>query len=111
MHNHWLLSLSVLFPPNSAQTPFKPYLNKPKVIWSLWKGYLTKQKPFWDASGAEIVQIHASGHADEQTLQRLVKVVKPGIIVPIHTQKPKLYEKVFAGQKIKTCHDGEEIEI
>ena len=21
MHNHWLLSLSVLFPPNSAQTP------------------------------------------------------------------------------------------
>jgi ribonuclease J len=68
-------------------------------------------KPFWDAYGAEIVQIHASGHADEQTLQRLVKAVKPGIIVPIHTQKPKLYEKVFAEQKIKICRDGEEIEI
>ena len=90
---------------------FKPYLNKPKVIWSLWKGYLTEQKPFWDAYRAEIVQIHASGHADEQTLQRLVKAVKPGIIVPMHTQKPKLYEKVFAEQKIKICRDGEEIEI
>jgi hypothetical protein len=30
MHNHWLLSLSVLFPPNSAQTPNKLEVEKTK---------------------------------------------------------------------------------
>jgi ribonuclease J len=87
---------------------FKPYLVKPRLIWSLWDGYLKENKKFWDDCGAEIIPIHASGHADIKTLKRLVTVVKPSIIIPIHTNKPQLYSEVFENEKIKILKDNEE---
>jgi len=39
----------------------------------------------------EPYQIHASGHASGKEIQELIERVKPKNLIPIHTQKPKLF--------------------
>ncbi len=95
----------------SVRRIFRKYLNKPRIIWSLWSGCLEENRKFWDECGDEIIQIHSSGHADIDTLKRLVEVIKPEAIIPIHTQNPCLYASVFQKSRIMPCPDGEEIEI
>jgi ribonuclease J len=90
---------------------FKSVLKNPKLIWSMWSGYLKQSRPFWDGCGAKIVHIHASGHADVKTLRRLVEAVKPGVIVPIHTQNPELYKTAFPGYKVRISRDGDGITV
>ncbi len=87
---------------------FIPYLNKHLKTWkngsyifSMWSGYnssygniklsefLVKNRGFKPTS------IHTSGHADEDTLKRLVNALKPTKLVPIHTLKPEFYLEKF----------------
>ena len=51
-------------------------------------------------------QIHTSGHAEIDTLKKVVNKLKPGKIVPIHTFHPDKYGGLFK-QKIEQVSDGE----
>ena len=71
----------------SEKMPFKDgYL-----VYSFWNGYKqkTEMKEFIKACeelGLTVVTLHTSGHADAETIMRLIDTVKPKAIIPIHTE-------------------------
>jgi len=80
-------------------------------IYSMWEGYLEKsdfRQPL-QRRGIVFKTIHASGHAPEQDLKRLVSAFKPKCVVPIHTFHPKDYQSLFPDTKVHPLNDGEEL--
>ena len=70
------------------------------LIYSMWDGYLQKQttKQFIDYlknRGFSICQTHTSGHADLDTLKKMVNAVDPKTLVPIHTFNSSDYKNIF----------------
>ena len=70
----------------------KADLNGAILIYSLWDGYMARDdmKAFLNEItdlGIKIVTLHASGHADEDTVKRLIMQVNPKKVECIHTEK------------------------
>ena len=70
------------------------------VVWSLWDGYLhgatgDRLRATLTAAGVPLVHLHTSGHASPTDLQRLVAAVRPGVVVPIHTEAPEAYGELL----------------
>jgi len=73
-------------------------------IYSLWKGYLQddslqKMMKFIKKKNMKFYQVHTSG-------KKVVKKLKPGKIIPIHTFHPDRYSGLF-DRKIVQVSDGE----
>ena len=84
-----------------------------RLIKSIWNGYWdepsTERFRGWIEEHCEAVQdIHSSGHADTQSLQRIVEFVRPKTIVPIHTDAPKRFCDIFVNDNVK-CLDNNEV--
>jgi len=82
-----------------------------KLIYSMWSGYKNKKdsKIFLDdmiARGFQIIDIHASGHADEETLIEFANALNPRNIIPIHTFEKSRYSKIFT-QNVLPLNDNE----
>lgn len=83
------------------------------LIYSQWKGYLERQHMkltqfiFESGLNKNMKHIHSSGHADVATLQSLVAALKPGKIIPIHTEHPSAYKKLFPDYEIVKIHDAQ----
>jgi len=80
-------------------------------IYSLWEGYLEddslqKMMRFIKKKNMKFHQVHTSGHAEIDTLKKVVKKLKPGRIIPIHTFHPDKYSGLF-NRKIVQVSDGE----
>jgi len=80
-------------------------------IYSLWEGYLPdnamqKMMRFIKKKKMKFCQVHTSGHAEIDTLKKVVNKLKPGKIVPIHTFHPDKYSGLFS-RKIEQVSDGE----
>ena len=80
-------------------------------IYSLWEGYLPddamqKMMRFIKKNKMKFYQVHTSGHAEMDTLKKVVKKLKPGKIIPIHTFYPDQYADLFS-PKIEQLSDGE----
>ena len=82
-----------------------------KLIFSMWEGYLTDVKPFWDGYKIPILKIHGSGHAYIEELQRIVAAIKPKAIIPNHTFHPDRYKDILEGCDVVELKDGQTIEI
>ena len=61
------------------------------LIYSMWSGY--RKQPEMEAflcacedMGLKVVELHTSGHADADTIKRLIAHVNPGEIIPVHTE-------------------------
>ena len=85
------------------------------IIYSMWEGYLQKSyaKEFMDYLKNRkftIHKIHTSGHADTNTLKKMVEAIKPKNIVPIHTFEGDKYKDIF-NEPIVELKDGEIREI
>ena len=81
------------------------YLKVPSsdFIWSVWLGYRDKNKALvkWlNDNQIPLYFAHTSGHADVESLQKIVKSVSPKAIIPVHTEAPEKFEEVFKGYKI-----------
>ena len=84
-----------------------------RLIKSIWNGYWdepsTERFRDWVEEHCEAVkEIHSSGHADTQSLQRLVEHIRPQTIVPIHTDAPKRFCDIFVTDNVK-CLDNNEV--
>jgi ribonuclease J len=44
---------------------------------------------------------HASGHAGQEELVRLVRDVRPGLLIPIHTEAPQLWADLLGGAGVR----------
>jgi ribonuclease J len=78
-------------------------------IFSMWEGYLKNQdgfQKFIEEYKLMLVSVHTSGHAYVSDLQRFVKALNPGYLVPIHTLLPEKYPEMFDCE-IKLIGDNE----
>lgn len=71
-----------------------------RLIWSLWHGYLNEPSSdsvhaFLERHGIPLIEHHSSGHASVADLRRFVDALKPGRVVPIHTQAPEKYVTLY----------------
>ena len=55
--------------------------------------------------------LHTSGHADVETLKRLVDAIQPKTLVPIHTFEGGSYQKIFTNVNVRQVKDKEIVEI
>lgn len=65
-----------------------------QLIYSLWEGYLEKPSHI-DLLKSNLIHCHTSGHANIESLQKLVKQVKPKHLIPIHTECADEYQNLF----------------
>lgn len=68
------------------------------LIYSMWNGYReqTDMREFLQACedmGLRIINLHTSGHADPEAIQRLIRTVKPGEVIPVHTENAQWFAK------------------
>lgn len=70
------------------------------LVYSMWSGY--KDQPEMNAflssceeMGLKIADLHTSGHADADTIRRLVAHVHPAEIIPIHTENAAWFRAEF----------------
>ena len=85
-------------------------------IYSMWDGYKKEKttREFIDflvGKGMTEKQIHTSGHADRDALKRMIEVLKPKNLVPIHTFEGDEYGKIFTGTKVLKINDNETVTI
>ena len=67
-------------------------------IYSQWKGYLNKEFKEYEYLQEFVpenyIYLHTSGHADYDTLKKVCKLLNPRMIIPIHSEKPEVFEKM-----------------
>lgn len=66
------------------------------LIYSFWSGYKLQpgMKLFLEECehlGLKIITMHTSGHADEETITRLIKHTNPKKIIPVHTENAQWF--------------------
>lgn len=81
------------------------------VVYSMWNGYLANKSGVQlraTLKSAEIpfVEHHTSGHANTADLRRLVDAIRPGSVVPIHTENPESYAELL-GCPVTPHADGQ----
>ena len=87
-------------------------LNGIKLIWSMWRGYITGDDPFskfCKEHNLKWEEIHSSGHASIDDLKLLADSIKPKQLIPIHTFYPDQYKNHF--RNVIELSDGEEITL
>ena len=67
-------------------------------------------KSWVEQAGMQFQYAHTSGHAVTADLKRLVRALRPGKIVPIHTTCPDDYEMHFDAP-VSVAQDGVPISI
>ncbi len=97
---------------------FLQKINAPQIrfVKSIWSGYWEEPSTVrfrrWIESNCEqLPDIHSSGHADIGSLQRIVELVKPKHLVPIHTNTPGRFSEFFTSSTIIFPSDNEIINI
>lgn len=68
------------------------------LFYAMWKGYQEQKdmKSFLDfmqSHGVKIHTLHTSGHADTDTIEKLIDVVQPKFIMPVHTENEKWFDR------------------
>jgi mRNA degradation ribonuclease J1/J2 len=91
-------------------------------LWN-WMSHLQLDlvglKPFRHDSRGEVTGVatvpgfHASGHASGSELAEFVKLVRPRVLVAIHSEEPQLWSELLAGTDIRVVvpEDAATIEL
>lgn len=86
------------------------------LVYSLWGGYKTIDPRVADfiamlaKKGVQCEDAHTSGHAPVPILQKLVKKLNPGVIIPVHTELPGNYPQYFKNVHLG-LKDGQELDL
>jgi ribonuclease J len=57
--------------------------------------------------GLKFHQIHASGHCPSKDLVTIVNKIQPGKLIPVHTEHPKLFKRLFKHLDVKIMEKGD----
>lgn len=71
-------------------------------FYSMWDGYMANEDvsgflQYMKGKGVSVELLHTSGHADTETIDRLIEHTKPKYILPVHTENASWFERY------KTC--------
>jgi ribonuclease J len=115
----WLLTnrnkVTLLMPSSTVPELLRTdALHDGVVVWSLWPGYLSaptgaRMRQTLEAADVPFVFDHASGHASVADLQLLAAALRPGRVVPIHTEAGDRFDEYFAD--VEAHSDGEWWEV
>ena len=72
------------------------------------KEYTNKFIDYLKGRKFKVFSVHTSGHADIETLKKMVDALKPKCIIPIHTFKGSEYKNHF-NFPVKELRDGQEV--
>lgn len=82
------------------------------LIYSLWPGYLDRDRTdlrVWASKrGLSFDIVHCSGHAHPKDLKRMAHALGPKRLVPIHTERPEAYRRLY--DKVEIVADGAWVE-
>ncbi|MDY0236323.1 MAG: MBL fold metallo-hydrolase [Gudongella sp.] len=72
--------------------------NNGVLFYGMWKGYMEQLElqeflSFMQDKGLKLHILHTSGHADEMTIDKLIREVCPKVIIPVHTENEKWFDK------------------
>ena len=87
--------------------------NGRKTFLSMWDGYLDRSKAAYNPAlaqsiGTDYEYLHTSGHCDMVSLDRLLDMLKPKAIIPIHTDNPQRFVDLFCEKwPVIFLEDGE----
>lgn len=70
------------------------------LIYSFWSGYRETERmriflAECEKLGLQVVTLHTSGHADENTIKKLIETVNPKELIPIHTENAYRFREIF----------------
>jgi ribonuclease J len=88
----------------------KKNLGDTVLVYSMWEGYLSEVRTFWDKHKVPVTIVHSSGHAYIEELQQFVKAIKPEWVIPNHTFYPEKYSNIF-GKNILILKDGVTVDL
>ena len=86
-----------------------------KKYLSMWKGYVDPKNEAYNESMAASVSknylyMHTSGHCDMDSLNELFQMLHPRAIIPIHTDNPEAFAKLFCKEwPVIVLNDGDSI--
>ena len=84
-----------------------------KTYLSMWNGYVDKTKAAYNQKlaqslGNDYILRHTSGHCDMLSLEKLIAMLQPKAIIPIHTDNPSAFADQFHDRwQVQLLHDGE----
>ena len=87
-----------------------------KKYLSMWSGYLDQEKAAYNKDlaksiGNDYVYLHTSGHIDMKGMHKLLRLLQPKAIIPIHTDNPDLFVENFCDEwPVIRLGDGQAIE-
>ena len=82
---------------------------------SMWNGYLNPDSAAFNPTlaysiGSDFRYMHTSGHCDMKSLHLFFEMLNPRAIIPVHTDKPEAFAKLFSDKwPIVLLNDGESI--
>lgn len=79
------------------------------LFYSMWNGYKEKEDiseflQFMQSKGVRVVDLHTSGHADDETISALISDVNPELIIPVHTENAEWFKE---NTDCIVCYDKE----
>lgn len=80
------------------------------ILYSMWDGYRTKEKssiPDFLSLVPEWKSLHTSGHACKNDIRKIISLVNPKIIIPIHTDSPDNIKDICLNDKVIILEDGD----
>lgn len=82
---------------------------QPRILYSMWKGYLDEPKNAAFVEGFPLDRLHTSGHADISAIRTAIEITQPEIVIPIHTESPDKFMDIVGNRTVLVCEDGENI--
>jgi ribonuclease J len=70
-----------------------------------------RRKPGDARPDAEKNPFHVSGHACREDLLKVIEIIGPQVVIPVHTEKPDVYAKALPGRKVILPERGVPIEL
>lgn len=105
--------LTMLFRPSMARDLAGLGLSGGGLIYSLWPGYLDRDRldlREW-ARERDIAfhVVHSSGHAHPDDLRRMAQALRPALLMPIHSAVPARYGELYPA--IQRAGNGEWVDV
>jgi len=91
-----------------------PNIKDAGFIYSMWSGYKKQEKmrrllELSELNNMEMIDLHTSGHASIDSLQKIIHSICPKKLIPIHTENPSLFAEKF--ENVYIAKDEEIISI
>jgi ribonuclease J len=101
------------------KTRFKKIMecfSDPLIIYSKWEGFLGGEHAdpaILDFIGNHrMTKLHTSGHAYVETIEKLIRMTDPEVIIPMHTERADDFGSIPAFEscrdRVRVLQDGEE---